>query len=105
MTAPEIDLIMQKLIQLETILVGISGSDNRGICGELKEIKLGVSNAVDQSRFLETRLIKLEEQHKEPQNSPVPAQPSTAKKVGLWSGIGLAISSFIYGLGCKLGWW
>jgi len=82
--------------RIETVVVGVPGTDDRGMAGSIKEIK---SDYKELARTVGQHTVLLA-QHSEAiarlcsDDEPM----SKKKKAGMWGGIGTIIASAVYGL-------
>lgn len=110
-------LVIRKLTTLETVILGVQDTDNRGLVGDIKEIK--ESLAVVRTHETEIALIKQRCQQIHGDNpgsnpgkkadpddplSPLAKIPKT-KIVAFIFSLAAFIALVIYNLGGLLGWW
>lgn len=85
--------ILDTVNRIETVVVGVPGTDDRGMAGSIKEIKAdhkALSETVGQHSEAIARLATFHEGEN-------PGM-STKKKLGIWGAIGSTIAGVIYGL-------
>ena len=84
--------ILESTQRVETILIGVPGTAETGLVGDVKEIRKNhkhLAETVGQHSEDIARLAALHEDD---------SGPSKKKKIGKWGGIGSIIAAIIYGL-------
>ena len=85
--------ILDTVNRIETVVVGVPGTDDRGMAGSIKEMKSdhkALSGIVGQHSAVIARLAAFHEGDGQGM--------SAKKKVGIWGAIGSTIAGVIYGL-------
>jgi len=84
--------ILDTVSRIETVVVGVPGTDDRGMAGSIKEIKAdhkALSETVGQHSEAIARLATFHEGAE---------GISLKKKLGIWGAVGSTIAGVIYGL-------
>ena len=90
-----------RLVGLEKTLIGTPGTDDKGLCGDVKDAMTLAVEVKETTIDHGNRLTALETRAKYGGNPG----PSKKKQAGFMGTIGGFFAAVLYGLGCKFGWW
>lgn len=96
-----------RLVGLEKTLIGTPGTDDKGLCGDVKDAMTLAVEVKETTIDHGNRLTALETRCREIHgaNGNRASSPSKKKQAGFLGTIGGFFAAILYGLGCKFGWW
>lgn len=98
------DEILTQLAILRTAVVGIDGTDDRGISGEVKLIREKMSSVGREVAEHESRINRLEDRCKR-FHAAIGKPVSRTRYASFLGSLGIFLAAGIYELGRLLGWW
>lgn len=84
--------ILEGTQRVETILIGVPGTAETGLVGDVKEMKKDQKHLAETVGQHSEDIARLSALHEDD------SSPSKKKRLGIWGGVGSIIAAVIYGL-------